>query len=33
MSQEQYIDDFWRRSDIRVRNVREDRTMRTTVEI
>src|SRR6516165_9593467 len=32
-SQEQYLDDFWRRSDIRVRDVREDRTKRSTVEI
>jgi len=32
-SQEQYLDDFWRRSDVRVRNVREDRTNRSTVEI
>jgi len=32
-SQEQYMDDFWRRSDVRVRDVREDRTKRTTVEI
>ena len=33
MSQEQYMNDFWRRSDIRVRDIREDRTKRTTVEI
>lgn len=32
-SQERYMDDFWRRSDVRVRDIREDRTMRTTVEI
>jgi alpha,alpha-trehalose phosphorylase len=32
-SQEQYLDEFWRRSDIRVRDVREDRTKRSTVEI
>src|SRR6516164_494121 len=32
-SQEQYLDDFWRRSDVRVRDVREDRTKRSTVEI
>jgi alpha,alpha-trehalose phosphorylase len=32
-SQEQYMDDFWRRSDVRVKDVREDRTKRTTVEI
>ena len=33
MSQEQYMENFWRRSDIRVRDTREDRTKRTTVEI
>ena len=27
------MDDFWRRSDVRVRDIREDRTKRTTVEI
>jgi len=32
-SQEQYMDDFWHRSDVRVRDVREDRTKRSTVEI
>jgi alpha,alpha-trehalose phosphorylase len=32
-AQEQYMDDFWRRSDVRVKDVREDRTKRTTVEI
>ena len=32
-SQEQYMDDFWRRSDVRVRDVRDDRTKRTTVEV
>jgi alpha,alpha-trehalose phosphorylase len=32
-SQEQYMDDFWRRSDVRVRDTREDRTKRSTVEI
>jgi alpha,alpha-trehalose phosphorylase len=32
-SQEQYMDDFWRRSDVRIRNVRLDRTNRSTVEI
>jgi alpha,alpha-trehalose phosphorylase len=32
-SQEQYMDDFWRRSDVRVKDVREDRTKRSTVEI
>jgi alpha,alpha-trehalose phosphorylase len=32
-AQEQYMDDFWRRSDVQVRNVREDRMQRTTVEV
>jgi alpha,alpha-trehalose phosphorylase len=32
-SQEQYLDDFWRRSDVRVRDIWEDRTKRSTVEI
>jgi alpha,alpha-trehalose phosphorylase len=32
-SQEHYMDDFWRRSDVRVRDVREDRTKRSTVEV
>jgi alpha,alpha-trehalose phosphorylase len=32
-SQEEYLDDFWRRSDVRIRNVREDLTKRSTVEI
>src|SRR5262249_4397254 len=32
-AQEQYMDDFWRRSDVRVKDIREDRTNRTTVEI
>jgi alpha,alpha-trehalose phosphorylase len=32
-SQQRYMDDFWRRSDVRIRDVREDRTKRTTVEI
>ncbi|MBV8334348.1 MAG: glycoside hydrolase family 65 protein [Alphaproteobacteria bacterium] len=32
-SQEQYLDDFWRRSDVRIKDVREDRTKRTTLEI
>src|SRR5215813_467831 len=31
--QEQYMDDFWHRSDVRIRDVREDRTNRTAVEI
>ena len=32
-AQEQYMNDFWRRSDVRIRDVREDRTNRSTVEI
>ena len=32
-AQEQYMDDFWRRSDVRIRDIREDRVKRTTVEI
>jgi alpha,alpha-trehalose phosphorylase len=32
-AQEQYMDDFWRRSDVRVRDIREERTKRSTVEI
>src|SRR4030095_1799568 len=32
-AQEQYMDDVWRRSDVQVRNIREDRMQRTTVEI
>jgi alpha,alpha-trehalose phosphorylase len=32
-SQEQYLDDFWRRSDVRIQDVREDRLKRSTVEI
>jgi alpha,alpha-trehalose phosphorylase len=32
-SQEQCMEDFWRRSDVRVRDIREERTKRTTVEI
>jgi alpha,alpha-trehalose phosphorylase len=32
-AQEQYMDDFWRRSDVRVRDIPEDRVKRTTVEI
>ena len=31
--QEQYMDDFWRRSDVRVKDVRKERIKRTTVEI
>jgi alpha,alpha-trehalose phosphorylase len=32
-SQEQYMADFWGRSDVRVRDIRESRTKRSTVEI
>jgi alpha,alpha-trehalose phosphorylase len=32
-SQERYMDDFWHRSDVRVRDVKKDRTNRSTVEI
>ena len=32
-AQAQYLADFWRRSDVQLRNTREDRTQRTTVEI
>jgi alpha,alpha-trehalose phosphorylase len=32
-AQEQYLDDFWRRSDVRIRDIRENRTNRSTVEI
>lgn len=32
-SQEQYLDDFWGRSDVEVRDVREDRAKRSTREI
>ncbi|MBV8054957.1 MAG: glycoside hydrolase family 65 protein, partial [Deltaproteobacteria bacterium] len=32
-SQQQYMEDFWRRSDVRVKNIRQDRTKRSTVEI
>jgi alpha,alpha-trehalose phosphorylase len=32
-SQEQYMDDFWQRSDVRVKDIREDRIKRSTVEI
>ena len=31
--QEHYMDDFWRRSDVRVEDIRAERTKRTTVEI
>jgi alpha,alpha-trehalose phosphorylase len=32
-AQEQYMDDFWRRSDVRVTNTSQDRLKRTTVEV
>ncbi len=32
-AQEQYMQDFWRRSDVRVRDIQQARTKRTTVEI
>jgi alpha,alpha-trehalose phosphorylase len=32
-SQEHYMGDFWRRSDVRIKDIREDRTKRSTVEI
>lgn len=32
-AQEQYMDDFWRRSDVQIKNIREDRVRRSTVEI
>ena len=32
-AQEQYMDDFWRRSDVRVRDIQKDRVKRTTVEV
>ena len=32
-SQEQYMDDFWRRSDVRIKDIREVRIKRSTVEI
>jgi alpha,alpha-trehalose phosphorylase len=32
-SQQQYMDDFWLRSDVRIKDIREDRTKRSTVEI
>lgn len=32
-AQEQYMDDFWRRSDVRIKDARQDRTARSTVEI
>jgi alpha,alpha-trehalose phosphorylase len=33
VSQEQYMDDFWRRSDVRIKDISEQRTRRSTVEI
>jgi alpha,alpha-trehalose phosphorylase len=32
-SQEQYMDDFWRRSDVRIRDVRQELVKRSTVEL
>jgi alpha,alpha-trehalose phosphorylase len=32
-AQQQYMDDFWSRSDVRVHDIREDRTKRSTIEI
>jgi alpha,alpha-trehalose phosphorylase len=32
-AQEQYMEDFWRRSDVRIKDIREDRIKRSTVEI
>jgi alpha,alpha-trehalose phosphorylase len=32
-AQEQYMDDFWRRSDVQIKDVRQERTKRTTVEV
>jgi alpha,alpha-trehalose phosphorylase len=32
-AQEQYMDDFWRRSDVQVRDIRADRVKRSTVEV
>ena len=32
-AQARYLDDFWRRSDVRIKDVREELTQRTTVEI
>jgi alpha,alpha-trehalose phosphorylase len=32
-SQEQYMADFWHRSDVQIKDIREDRTNRSTVEI
>ena len=33
VSQEQYMDDFWRRSDVRIKDISEQRTRRSTVEV
>jgi alpha,alpha-trehalose phosphorylase len=33
VAQEQYVEDFWRRSDVRVMAIRAERTKRSTVEI
>jgi alpha,alpha-trehalose phosphorylase len=32
-SQEQYMDDFWSRSDVRIKDIREDHIKRSTIEI
>jgi alpha,alpha-trehalose phosphorylase len=32
-AQEQHMSDFWRRSDVRIKDIKEDRTKRSTVEI
>ncbi len=32
-AQEQYMEDFWRRSDVRIKDIGEDRVKRSTVEI
>src|SRR4029077_2188832 len=32
-AQARYLDDFWRRSDVRIKDVREERTKRSTLEI
>ncbi len=33
LAQENFLDDFWRRSDVRVKGIQEDRVRRSTVEI
>ena len=33
VSQEHYMEDFWRRSDVQIKDISEDRTKRSTVEI